>query len=319
MGKVGIIAVIPKEYSAEHSPYEASLRQRGFSRAPGTAKYVYPYKEMSGEYRTGLNPNAHYLKRIKDEEERNRQISKIEERMKLISEYFGPEFDFGPRSSYYNHSLSTGDRDEKHTSGVKLKDVDNIFNLDDPKQLLTFAWLSALPTIASSYEAYLRGDYPAETEFYVKEEDVEAEIKYRKKLAINRAINKLDALSPTKMVKVARMLGLGISENTKHEKIYNLLDDFIKSGEAKSGDYKGVDSIDVFSRFVDMNDDTLYAKDIVKQALNLNVVRKGRGGRIEEGGVEVAVSEEEYVTWLLDEQRELLALEEKVKQKKSLL
>lgn len=316
MGKVGIIAVIPKEYSAEHSPYDASLRQRGLSAAPGTGRYIYPYKELTGEYRTGLNPKAPHILRIKDEAERKRAISKIEDRAEIIRRHFGEDFDFSPRSKYYNHALKQNDQDELHTSAVKLKDGDNIFNLEDPRSLLTFCWLSAHPTIASSYESYLRGDYPADTKYYVKEEEVEAEIKFRKKQAVNGAISKLDAMSVEKRLKVARMLGLGVSDSTEQKIVYNLLDDLIKSGEVKSGDYKGTDSIEMFNQFADMNEDDLYAKDLIKQALTHNIVRRGRGGRIEEGGIEVAASLDDYVDFLLKEQKELVILEQKLKQKK---
>ena len=52
-------------------------------------------------------------------------------------------------------------------------DGDNYFDLNVPLQELAFSWLRVHPTIASSYQAWERGDYPAETQFYVVDDDVE--------------------------------------------------------------------------------------------------------------------------------------------------
>jgi hypothetical protein len=36
------------------------------TRVPGTGVFRYPYKELDGKYRTGLDPTAAYINRIQD-------------------------------------------------------------------------------------------------------------------------------------------------------------------------------------------------------------------------------------------------------------
>ena len=60
-----------------------------------------------------------------------------------------------------------------HVQSVKLLDGDNIFDLSIPLQELAFSWLRVHPTIASSYQAWERGEYPAETQFFVADEEIE--------------------------------------------------------------------------------------------------------------------------------------------------
>ncbi len=310
MGKVGIIAVIPKDYSEKDSPFEAALKRNGYSRVPGTANYIFPYKDVDNKYRTGLDPEAGHVKRIRDEQERAVKIKQIEADIKFIKASLGDDFDISPRSKYYNYSLNTGNTDELHVHPVKLKDGDNYFNLDNPKELLTFRWLSSHPTIASSYEDYLAGKYAADTMFYVKETEVEEEIKYRKKQAVNKAIAKLAALSVEKQKKVARMLGLGVGDTTLPTQIYNMLDEHIQRGER---------ALEQFHAFADMNDELLYIKDLLEQALYHQVFREARAGKIEEGGQLIGESKEDVVEWLMKDQKELLALEQKVKAKRIVL
>src|SRR5690606_29509856 len=101
-------------------------------------------------------------------------------------------------------------------------------------------WLRVHPTIASSYQAWERGQYPAETQFFVSDEEVENAILYSKKQLINKAIVKFDDMGPDKRKKVARMLGLPISDDMKEEVVYNLVDNILKQTEFKSGQYQGL-------------------------------------------------------------------------------
>jgi hypothetical protein len=61
-------------------------------------------------------------------------------------------------------------------------------------------WLRVHPTIASSHQAWERGDYPADTQFYVADEEVENKLYLRK--TINKAISKFDAMTPEKKKKL---------------------------------------------------------------------------------------------------------------------
>lgn len=317
MGKIGKISVIPKEASGEFETLEGSLRAKGYSRIPGTGRSIFPYKETSGKYRTGLDENAAYIKRIVDKHEQELEIHRVKEERKRLEN--STQLDLGPTSSYYNHTLNQGVNDTSHVGMVKLKDGDNIYDLDNPLQAITYAWLRVHPTIASSYQAYLRGDYDADTQFYVKEDDIEHQITYKKKVIINKAIAKFDAMSIEKQKKVARMIGLPVTDSTKPEIVYNSIDTFLKKNEVDSGEYKGATPVDLFNRFADMQDEILYVKDLVKQGITYNVIRYTKGGKIEEGGIKVAETLDEFVEFLLDEKnnKDLLAFEDKLRVKKS--
>src|SRR5690349_11853848 len=118
MGKVGIIAVIPKDYSEKDSPFEAALKRNGYSRMPGTANYIFPYKDVDNKYRTGLDPEAGHVKRIRDEQERAVKIKQIKADIEFIKASLGDDFDISPRSKYYNYALNTGNTDELHVHPV---------------------------------------------------------------------------------------------------------------------------------------------------------------------------------------------------------
>lgn len=308
MGKVGVIAVIKKEYSAKDSPFENALQSNGYSRMPGTGNYMYPYKELGGKYRTGLDPDAGYIQRIKDKTEKEAELKRIKEDLEIIKSQLGDDFDVSPRSKYYNQALRQSDHDTSHVGAVKLKDGDNFFNLNDARELITFRWLSRHPQIATSMEDYLAGKCPPECQFYVKEENVEQDRKFRKKQAINNAISKLQAMSVEKQRKVATMLGLGVGDTTLPTDLYNRLDDYIHTGDTE---------IELFHKFANMNDDVLYAKYLLEMAIFWNIYRENRGA-IEEGGITIGEDKESVVKWLLEDQKELIGLGEKVKQKKSL-
>ena len=287
------------------------------TRVPGTGVFKFPYKELDGRYRTGLDETAAYIQRIGDPLEKELEIERVKAlRAKL--EYALGQIDLGPRSTFWNYGLSTSTEDQQHVQLVKLIDGDNIYNLDIPFQELAFAWLRVHPTIASSLQAYERGEYPADTQYYVADDEVETAIIYKKKQLVNKAIAKFDGLSPEKKRKVARLLGLPVTEDSKEDTVYNLVDNMLKQTEFKSGKYQGLSPIEVFSRFADMKDDLLHIKDLVKQAVAHSIYRIKPNGKIYEGEFEIAKDEDELVKWLIDEdhQDELLILEGKLKTKK---
>jgi hypothetical protein len=205
-----------------------------------------------------------------------------------------------------------------HVQAVKLLDGDNFFDFTNPMQELAFAWLRVHPTIASSYQSWERGDYPADTQFYVVDDEIENAIVFKKKQLINRAISKFDSMTPEKKRKVARLLGLPVSEDSKDEVVYNLVDNILKQTEFKDGKYQGLSTIEVFGRFADMQESLLHIKDLVKQAITHSIYRVKPNGKIYQGEFEVAIDEEELVKFLIDEdhQDDLLILEQKLKTKK---
>jgi hypothetical protein len=201
---------------------------------------------------------------------------------------------------------------------VKLMDGDNYYDLSNPLQELAFSWLRVHPTIASSYQAWERGEYPADIQFYVADDDIENAVLFKKKQIINKAIIKFDSMSPEKKKKVARLLGLPVSDDTKEDTVYNLVDNVLKETEFKNGKYQGLNPVEVFTRFADMKENLLHIKDLVKQAVTHSVYRIRPNGKVYEGEFEVAKDEDDLIKLLSDDDNQdmLLTLEGKLKGKK---
>ena len=125
-------------------------------------------------------------------------------------------------------------------------------------------------------------------------------------------------MTPEKKKKVARLLGLPVTENTTEEAVYNQVDNLLKQTEFKNGKYQGLNPVEVFNRFADMKENLLHIKDLVKQAITHSVYRVKPSGRIYEGEFEVATDEDELIKHLADEdnQEDLITLEQKLKSKK---
>ena len=318
MGKLGKISTLKKDYNnSQLQTMQGGLAAKGLTRIPGAGVFKYPYKELDGKYRTGLDPDASYIKRIQDPTERELEKERVTKlRQKLESEL--GDIDLGPRSSFWNYGLSVSNDDNLHVQPVKLMDGDNIFDLSNPLQELQFSWLRVHPTIASSYQAWERGDYPADTQFYVADDEIENAVLFKKKQLINKAIVKFDAMSPEKKKKVARLLGLPVTDNTTEESVYNQVDNLLKQTEFKNGKFSGLDPVKVFNQFADMKENLLNIKDLVKQALHHSIYRMKPNGKIYEGEYEVAIDEDELVKMLADDDNQdtLLTLEGKLKSKK---
>lgn len=318
MGRIGKISTIKKEYnSSQIQTMQSNLAQKGMTRVPGTGVFKYPYKDLDGKYRTGLDPEAAYILRIEDKVARETEIARVTKLKDKLENLYG-DIDLGPRSKFWNYGLSSSVDDNQHVQPVKLVDGDNYFDMTLPSQELAFAWLRVHPTIASSYQAWERGEYPAETQFYVVDDEVENAIVYKKKQLINKAIIKFDAMAPEKKKKVARLLGLPVTESTKEEVVYNEVDTLLKQTEFKNGKYSGMSPVQVFSNFADLDENILHIKDLVKQSISNSIYRVKPNGKIYEGELEIAIDEDELVKRLLDEdnQQDLIILEKKLKTKK---
>lgn len=318
MGKIGKISTIKKEYNnSQLQTMQGGLALKGLTRIPGTGVFKYPYKELDGRYRTGLDPEANYIRRISDPLEREMEIERVKNLREKLELALGG-IDLGPRSKFWNYGLSTSSDDALHVQPVKLVDGDNFFDLSTPLQELAFSWLRVHPTIASSYQAWERGEFPADTQFYVADDEIENAVLFKKKQLINKAIVKFDAMTPEKKRKVARLLGLPVTEDTKEEAVYNLVDNVLKQTEFKNGKYQGLNPVEVFTRFADMKENLLHIKDLVKQALTHSIYRLKANGKVYEGEFEVAKDEDDLVKHLADDdnQEDLITLEQKLKSKK---
>ena len=318
MGKTGKISTIKREFnSSQLQTMDSGLAQKGMTRIPGTGVFKYPYKELDGKYRTGLDPDAAYIKRIKDDTERELEVERVTALRKKLENEIG-DIDLGPRSKFWNYGLSLSPDDQTHVQAVKLMDGDNYFDLSNAFQEIAFSWLRVHPTIASSHQAWERGEYPAETQFYVVDDEIENAVIFKKKQLINKAIVKFDSMTPEKKRKVARLLGLPVSEDSKEEVVYNLVDNVLKQTEFKNGKYSGLNPVEVFNRFADMKESLLHIKDLVKQAVAHSIYRIKPNGKVYEGEFEIAKDEEDLIKFLADDdnQDELLVLEGKLKTKK---
>jgi hypothetical protein len=318
MGKIGKISTLKKEYNnSQLQTMQGGLAAKGMTRIPGTGVFKYPYKELDGQYRTGLDPNASYIKRIQDPTERELEIERVTKLKEKLEAALG-DVNLGPRSSFWNYGLSTSTEDTLHVQAVKLLDGDNFFDLTNPLQELAFAWLRVHPTIASSYQAWERGEYPADTQFYVADDEIENAVLFKKKQLINKAIIKFDAMTPEKKRKVARLLGLPVTDDSKEEVVYNLVDNLLKQTEFAGGKFQGLNPVEVFGRFADMKENLLHIKDLVKQAITHSIYRVKPNGRVYEGELEVAQDEEDLIKFLIDDDNQdaLLTLEQKLKTKK---
>ena len=318
MGKLGKISTLKKDYNnSQLQTMQGGLAAKGLTRIPGAGVFKYPYKELDGKYRTGLDPDASYIKRIQDPTERELEKERVTKLRQKLEAELG-DIDLGPRSSFWNYGLSVSSDDNLHVQPVKLMDGDNIFDLSNPLQELQFSWLRVHPTIASSYQAWERGDYPADTQFYVADDEIENAVLFKKKQLINKAIVKFDSMSPEKKKKVARLLGLPVTDNTTEESVYNQVDNLLKQTEFKNGKFSGLDPVKVFNQFADMKENLLNIKDLVKQALHHSIYRMKPNGKIYEGEYEVAIDEDELVKMLADDDNQdtLLTLEGKLKSKK---
>lgn len=319
MGKIGKISTIKREFTNANGmqTMESGLSQHNMTRIPGTGVFKYPYKELDGKYRTGLDPNASYISRIQDPLEKELEVTRVTETLKRLQAELG-DIDLGPRAPFWNHSLSKSSEDVTHVQAVKLLDGNNVFDLSNPFQEIAFSWLRVHPTIASSHQAWVRGEYPADTQYYVADESLENKLVFQKKQLINKAIAKFDGMTPEKKKKVARMLGLPVTDSSTEDLVYNLVDDVLKQTDFKSGKFKGQSTVNKFNSFADMKDSLLHIKDLVKQAVTLNIYREKPNGKYYEGEYEIAEDEDALVRHLADDdnQDELLILEQKVKSKK---
>ena len=154
MGTIGKISTIKREYTGQLLTMQKGLAEKGLTRTPGTGVFKYPYKELDGKYRTGLDPDAKYIQRIQDLTERELEIKRVTELKNKLEKALGDGFDLGPRSKFWNYGLSSSTSDQYHVQPVKLIDGDNYFDLSQTIQEISFAWLRFHPTIASSYQAW---------------------------------------------------------------------------------------------------------------------------------------------------------------------
>lgn len=317
MGNTANIAKInsiKRVSGSEEKTTANSLATKGYNRQPGAFVRLVPYKEADGRYRTGLDEKGAYIDKFPKEQQVIEREKVLALRKKLED---ATKMNLDSRSDYYSGVYGPNYGTRKVAESVKLKDGENVFNLDDPFQAITFAWLSCHPMIAMSYEHYRTGKAGPNVQYYVSNPEVEDKIVYNENKAINKAIVELDEMTPEKMKMVGKLLGLPISDNDSEPQVYNQLDKFIKSGEIKTGDNKGFRAVALFHNVVNLKDDLMAVKATIKDAISLGVYRK-KAGVVYEGEASIADDEDMLLRRLASAkgQTEYLALEKKIQDKK---
>lgn len=320
MGKIGRISPIKRDVTKEGGQsLGSSLADKGYTMFPGTINGFVPFKERNGTYRTGLDPNALYIQKMSKEEaemEKVRVTAMFDELTAMTG------LDLSPKSDYYVKMFDASFSENERAQYVKLGDQINVFNLSNPQAAITFAWLRVHPEIAPNYNAWEKGlsnhrcPVVSSCKFFVDDEEYESEIAYKQKTLINKAINSLEGMTPTRQLKVAKLLGLPVSYNSKPEIIYNELDTYIKAGEKG----KTMTNIRNFNAISQMADENIDIRFRIKEAIDFNVYRLGKAGKIYEGEIVVGDSEDEVLEYFSSpkHQDDYLALQKKIDNAKSI-
>lgn len=291
-----------------------SLAAIGAVRQPGSFIRVVPYREANGKYRTNLDENASYISKL-PEALRADEKDLVKKRREELED--ATMLELGPRSKYFSGIYGEDYGNISVASSYKLKDGENVFDLDDPFSAITFWWVSAHPLVAPSYEDYKSGKAGPEVQYYVSNPEVENKVIFNENKAINRAIVDMDTMTPEKRKTVAKLLGLPISDNDVESVVYNQLDKFIKSGDVKTGEHKGFRAIALFNTVVGLKDDVMAVKAVIRDALAHNIYRK-INSIIYEGENMIAESEDLLLKKFTSNkgQQEFIMLEKKISEKK---
>lgn len=309
--KIGKISSVKKQGSINHKTLSGSLQSHGYTRQPGTLFRIPPYKEVGGKYRTGLDPNAQYINAM-PEEEREMEREKVKGLLEEAELHFAG-IDLSPTSSFYKDMMKRWGQPDV-CPYAELQDGDTIFDLTDPRKLITYAYLRVHPQIAPSGQALMSGKY-AKANYYVNDYDVETAVNYKKKSKISKAIAFLEKITVDKRKKIARQLGLPATDNTSEMAVYDLLFDYIQASTVA----KTASNVDLFTNFMTMKDEHLEIRDLIKEGITYNVYRKVKGV-IYHGEVKMGANEQEVAEHLSNpkNQEDLIALQEAIRLKKSM-
>lgn len=281
---------------------DGSLYRQGYAFIPGTGRKYYPRTDSRGVIRTGLNPNSVKIQSIPDPKVREQERARIEALKAHYEFMVGESLD--PDSTFY---------DQIKESGYTLEDKDNIFNMSNPLQAITFFWLMETEQIAPSKDAIESGEFNSNNiRFYVHDSDIESKMAFERKKKINSAIAALDGMSETKRRKIQILLGLGIPNTASNEDVYNALDEYLRTPASALQ----TDPIVNFNRIMSYSDAMINVKTLIKDLVAYNVVRV-QGSIVYEGEHVWAKSLEEFELILADNSNSevLKAFKQKLKDK----
>lgn len=289
----GVKKVLPfRRRPLFESSLEGTLYKNGNSMIPGSVRKYYPRVDSRGRVRTGLDENAVSIQAIRDPEAREKEIERIKN-LRLQYEHLSGE-DLRPESPFWNVVKGTFDN-ETNTGGAYLEDKENIFDMNNWEHAVTFYWLMETGLIAKSLTDIESGIAPLETQWYVHDAEIEDKVKFERKKRVNTAKVKLDSLSTIDLRKVAKLIGLGVSNLASEETVYTTLDEYLSTPKADLD----TDPIDNFNRILSYSKEVLDVKTMVLDLLHHNIVRE-HGTLIKEGEHVWAKSLDEFEAVLLD-------------------
>lgn len=312
MGNLGKITSVKRIVDGQLKSLAKCLSEEyGRNRQHGTFQIMSPKKLIGGKYLTGFDEDADYIKKMSPEEAEQEKayIRRLRERAESMLANVKLDND----SPFYLDMTKKYGSDDV-CPFVKLQEGDNIFNLDDPYDIVKYAYLRVHNKVAPSGEALFSGDY-ANCEWYVNDSDVETEKAYRRKSKIVKANKIFEELSESKRLIIARQCGLPVSDTSSPKEVYNVLSDYIDASKVA----KTQGNVDTFMKYAEMKDQHLQVRNILDLAIAYNVYRKTKMG-IFNGEVSIGRTKEEAIQYLSDplNQRDLLAAEEAIKMKKSI-
>jgi len=308
---VKIIKPISLGHIDDSKPFEKSLSEKGLTRVPGTGIWLTPSQDTAGRIKTGIDEDSARIRTIIDPEVREKEkAAKLALRASL-QERTGLNLEATvnpngiPESPFYRELFEEG--------GYKLIDGDNIFNLSNPLEAINFYWICETGIVAKSYEECISGKYPpGRIQFYVFEEDAEAKHKYERILKQDKAVEALRKLTPSELKKIAKLLGLGLPDESITEVVYTKLREYIEMPAASLTK----DPIDNFLKFTEMSPESLSIEYLVRRLLDKNIIRAYAGGVVKQGETTLSKSVDQFKLDLADPKNEELrvSLEEKLKQ-----
>lgn len=311
---IGRISTVKRKAKGDQRSLRAALSNIGATRFPGSTVTLLPYKDpYDGSYRTGLDENASYIKRMPPEFQ-EQERAKVRGLKELADKFFSG-VDLSPRSNFYSKCVSEWGNPEATVCPItKLKDGDTLFDLTRADELIRYAYVRVHPLVAPSGTALMSGQY-SKAQYYVNDFDVEEAVEYKAKAKIADAFTTLKELTPTRKKMVARQIGFLISDDSTEESVYNKLYDFIEESKKPSKS----PNLELFNKFATMPEIDIEVRDLVKQGLENAIFRK-QGGAYYRGEEKVAYSEEELVTFLTNpvNSDQLISAREELKTKKAL-
>lgn len=313
MASTVTITAIKKSTSDDFPSIQKSLQQAGHTRMPGTSVRLYPWRDVDGTYRTGLDENALYIRQM-NPEDAQQEIERVRG-FKEKAENMYPGIDLSPRSDFWT-KMNDNDRGTISRAPIAiLRGGDNILNIDSMEQFIVFCYLRVHKDVAPSAEALSTGRYPTAL-FYINDHDHEDEVIYKRKTAINKARKGLDTLSVEKRKMIARQLLLPVSSTTKETTVYRLLDDFIE----KASTPKFAVNLEQFNKFLEMNDDNLLIRNTVRDAIEYRVIRRDSNNKFLINKKEF-LNEDELIAHLtnIKNQEDYINVDQQIKIKKSVI